>query len=399
MSGKKIKAKGSPLNELNAKILELIIGGQTVIRLNVGEPHVTTPLFLIEAGAEASKMESNNGYTFVEGAIEIRESISEFVYKMFTLEYSLDEIIFTSGAKQGIDLAVAATLADQETKPGYEIIIFASDWPTYNAIIRAHDGILVLVGPNEDFSLPLAEIRAKITKNTRAIIINSPNNPTSVIWSNEELGELAQLAIEHDFIVISDEVYNTIILEGEMPVSIASFKGMKERTIIVNSFSKMWAIPGWRAGFVLAINAKCRDMIAAKSNIDGNSCSLLQFIIKAAIDNHFEDSLAFIKKSNEEYKKNKDYICAFFDLWGIEYVPPKGAFYVFVKLPKKFGVNSEECSEILLQEGLAVAPGIIFGETCDDYIRICFATTTEELIKAMNIIEKLFIQKGVVKIE
>jgi aspartate/methionine/tyrosine aminotransferase len=151
----------------------------------------------------------------------------------------------------------------------------------------------------------------------------------------------------------------------------------------------MWAIPGWRAGFVLARKDKCKIMEKAKSNIYGNTCSLIQFTVKAAIDNHFEDSLAFIKECNNGYRINRNYICKLFDLWGVEYVKPKGAFYIFAKLPEKFGVKSEECSEILLRAGLAVAPGIIFGKDCDSYIRICFAATLVEISMAMDIIEKL----------
>lgn len=394
MSGKKSASEasivGSPLNELNKKILE---AGESVIRLHVGEPHVTTPLFMKEAAAEALEVEFNNAYTLVEGDRQVRESICTFVRMMFGLEYLSEEVVFTSGAKQAMDLSVVAILADK-TKRGKEIIISASDWPTYDAIIRANGGISVLVGPNKDFSLPLAEIKEAITADTRAIIINSPNNPTSAVYGYEELEQLALLAIEHDFLVISDEVYRAITLEGEMPASIASFHGMKERTFVVNSFSKIWAIPGWRAGFVLARKDKCKVMDAAKSNIDGSTCSLIQFIIKAVIDNHFEGSLTFIKECNEGYRIKRNYICRLFDRWGVEYVRPKGAFYIFAKLPEKFGVKSKECSEILLRAGIAVAPGIIFGEACDDYVRICFANTIGEINKAMSVIENLLI-KGV----
>lgn len=365
------------LNKWNEEVTKQKLKNPRIVKLNVGQPNYGCPEFVQEAINTVNQMKGNSYYVGVAGLSSVRGLVCDFSARISDLYYDPDEVIMTNGAKEAIYMALMATV-----NPGDEVIVITPYWSSYTDMIELLQGKAVIVG-SPDFSLPLEEIEKAITPKTKVIIVNNPNNPSGIIYPEEDIKELADIAIEHNLFVVSDEVYNTIAYNGK-PVSIAGFEGMRERTFVVNSFSKNIALPGYRIGFLCTCREIIPFMVRLKSSINGNINSFAQYVIQEVLGtNGVDEALSFISESSTDYGKRKDIFCDWLDDREIEYIKPMGAFYVFVKIPEPCALSSEEFARFLLEElEIAVAPGSYFG--AEGWVRVSIAASEEEICEAIK---------------
>jgi len=388
LSRRIIKTSESLLTKWDSEIKETAENGKDIISLNAGQPDFSIPSVIEEEICEVASEKGNNSYTPVEGIAEVRETVSLFQEKVFSMDYRPKEIILTNGAKEGIFLSLGAL-----TDPGDEIVIIAPYWSTYREIINFFGGKPVVANTNKDFHLNIKEIENVAIK-TKAVIINSPNNPSGAIYTERELERLAEIAKRYDLYVISDEIYGSIRYNHKNHCSIASVKGMKERTVVVNGFSKVFATTGYRLGYTLSSEEIAKAMLKIKSNSTGNTNSFFQMVITNILSNsfnRFDKLIASSENMRKEFGRRRNFLCRKLDELGIEYAAPEGAFYVFARIPDKFRIaSSEKFSRYLLDKtGVAVAPGIFFGDNFDDFIRISFASSMENIKEAMERMKKI----------
>ncbi len=373
--------KESPLTRWDSEIKKAMRNNGNIISLNSGQPDFDVPSVVKEKIIKVANQpngEGNNFYISVQGSEEVRKAISLFQKEVFDLDYLSEEIILTNGAKEGIFLSLGALI-----DPGDEVILVAPYWSTYREIINFFGGKVAVVSTNKDFHLDIEKIESTVTKKTKAVIINSPNNPSGAVYIKKELEQLAEIARHHNLYVISDEAYGTIRYSDIDYCSIASSEGMKDRTIIVNGFSKSFSMTGYRLGYTFSSVEIAKAMLKIKSNSTGNTNSFFQAVIANALLDHFDELVVSYESMRKEFEKRKNFLCKELDELGVEYVDPEGAFYVFVRIPSKSGMNSEKFSKYLLNNlGIAVAPGIFFGDDFDSYIRISFASSIENIKEA-----------------
>jgi len=342
------------------------------IHLCIGEPDFSTPSFIIEAAYEAAK----NGlthYTINAGILKLREAISKKYQKEQGIFYDpKEEILVTVGAMEALALTMMVIL-----NPGDEIILSNPSWPNYDAHILLGDGkpVFVPVKEEEGWVMTADRISDHLTSRTKAILINSPNNPTGAVYNLKQLEEIAKISLDRDIIVISDEAYEKIIYE-ERHHSIASFPEMKERTIVINTFSKSYAMTGWRIGYALGNKKIIKEMTKLQEHIAACASSISQAAALAALQ---KGSSAVVKMVGE-YKLRRSLLLEEIEKTpGFSCLPPKGTFYAFVNI-KKLGENSSEVSLKLLKETRVVTvPGSAFGSGGEGYLRISFATSCEKI--------------------
>lgn len=345
-----------------------------VISMGIGEPDLDTPAPIIEKCAEAL----HKGYTHYPpnaGLAILREAVSKYGLPSPGM-YSPSEIMITNGAMNALSLLMNVLL-----KPGDHVMIQDPQWLNYVSQIEYVGGIAnrVPADPMADFALSAETIRKHyIPGKTKALLINSPNNPTGHVMTYEELAEIAELACELDLLVISDEVYNTLIYEDAQPLSISTFPGMRERTIVVNSFSKAYAMCGWRVGYLAGPKAIIDRMsICQESFISGVNASA-QYAAAYALE-HKE----LTKPLTDAFRKRREIaIRELKKIPGIRFTEPKGAFYLFPNI-SAFGLDSKTFCDRLLDEARVVCiPGCAFGQVGEGYIRIAYTATTEDIIEA-----------------
>lgn len=387
LSQRTIDIEESPLTEWDSRVKKTV-NRKGVVLLNAGQPDSDIPPVVREEIGEVVSEGGNNSYVSVGGTEEVRKVISLFQKRIFGSDYCSEETILTNGAKEGIFFSLGVL-----TNPGDEIIIIAPYWPTYWEIINFFEGKPVVVNTNEDFHLDIKKIEDAVTAKTKAIIINSPNNPSGAVYTKEELKQLAEIVSRYDLYVISDEIYGTIRYGNANHYSIASLEGMKERTIVVNGFSKSLSTTGYRLGYTLSSAEITEAMLKIKSNSTGNTNSLFQKVIVNILSDSFgcfDKLTASTERMREEFERRKNFLSQELDKLGIEYTNPEGAFYIFAKIPEKFEMKSKEFAEYLLGEvGVAVTPGIFFGNDFDGYIRISFASSMRDIEEAIKRIKEI----------
>ncbi len=353
--------------------------GIKVIYLSVGEPDFDTPKNVIEAAFNAMKSGFTH-YTSSKGILELREAISEKFKEDNGLDYSPENIIVTPGSKFAVFEAVMSLVED-----GDEVIIPAPYWVSYKEIVKAAGGKLKAVPTKEDFSLDIESIANSIGSRTKVLILNTPNNPTGAVYDEKSLRELAEILSEKKVYVISDEIYEKLIYEGRH-ISIASMDGMKDLTIVVNGFSKAYAMTGWRLGYA----AGPKEIISAMNKIQQHSVSCAPAFIQKAAITALKSTSEFVREMVEEFRRRRDFIVERLSkIPSFDLVKPKGAFYVFPDISRT-GMSSSQVAEAMLYKaGVLITPGRAFGGY-DNNIRISFANSLENIKEAMNRIEKLF---------
>ncbi|WP_300351525.1 aminotransferase class I/II-fold pyridoxal phosphate-dependent enzyme [Clostridium sp.] len=367
------------------KYFDLINEMEGVISLGVGEPDFITPWNVREAGIYSLE-QGHTHYSSNAGFIELREEISKYLNRRFDLKYNpKDEILVTVGGSEGIDLALRALVG-----PGDEVIIPEPSFVAYKgctAFTGATSKIINLRA-EDDFKLTPELLEEAITEKTKVVIIPFPNNPTGAIMNREELRKIVDVLKERDIIILSDEIYAELSY-GEEHVSIASFEEVKEKTIVINGFSKSYAMTGWRLGYVCAH----KILIDAMKKIHqyGIMCSptIAQYAAIEALKNGDES----VSEMAREYNRRRRVLVEGFRNMGLECFEPLGALYVFPCI-KSTGMSSDEfCEKLLLEEKVLAVPGNAFGQCGEGFIRACYAASMEDILESIKRIRR-FVEKN-----
>ncbi len=371
----------SPIRKIFGEVTKLRAEGKEIISLGIGEPDFDTPAHICEAMYEATKQGATH-YTPNKGIEELREAIVEKLKIDNGLEYDLEEIICTVGVGEGVFVALSAFL-----DPGDEVLVPDPSWLNYSHVPRLNDAVPVLypLVSENNFQIDVKELEKRVTEKTKIIVVLDPSNPTGGVLRKEVLEEVAQFAIKHDLLVISDEIYEKLIYDDNEHYSIAALPGMRERTIVLNGFAKAYAMTGWRLGYIAAPAELIPPMAKLHAYILANATSMVQWGGVAALKGTQEP----VKEMVEEFEKRRNFMVkAINEIKGLNCPNPGGAFYLFVDV-KETGLTGEEFTNYLLHEaGVAVVPGTAFGERATHEVRISYATSMESLEKAVSWMKK-----------
>lgn len=355
------------------KMFNLADGMEDVVSFTVGEPDFNTPAHVVDAAVEALRTGKHH-YTPNAGILPLREAISEYYVRSRGLHYSPEtEIIATAGGMEALLLTMLTLL-----NPGDAFLLSDPCWTNYSRQIEICSArpVFVPVDAAHDFTFAPEALEKAITPETKGFLVNSPANPTGGIAGRKALEQLAEIAVRHDLYVISDEVYSELLYEGNTFTSIAALPGMKERTIIVNSFSKTYAMTGWRVGYALGPQHIISQMVKLQENVAACVNTAAQYGALAALTG----SQAPVAEMLETYRQRRAYILdAFSKINGLTCFAPQGAFYAFVDISAA-GMDAETFARDLLQKvRVIVVPGEAFGESGKRYVRLSFATSMENI--------------------
>lgn len=378
---------------ITAKAKEMKEKGIDVISFSAGEPDFNTPKNIINAAIKAMEY-GNTKYTSVNGILQLREAICKKFKDDNGLEYNPSQIVVSTGAKQSLANTFLAIL-----NPGDEVIVSTPYWVSYPELIKLADGKPVFVEGDEksNYKFTKENLEKAVTAKTKAIVLNTPNNPTGTIYNKEELEVIADFAKKYNIIIISDEMYEKLIYDNENHISIASLsKDAYERTIVINGLSKSYAMTGWRIGYCAASEKIAKLMISIQSHVTSNVCSITQYAALEALSGPQDE----ITKMINEFEKRRNYMINRIEsIDNLSIVKPKGAFYIMINIENCLGkeINGkilndsmEFCASLLENEKLAVIPGKAFG--LNNYIRVSYATSMEAIKEGLNRIES-FIKK------
>ena len=346
-----------------------------VISLGIGEPDFDTPWHIRDAAIHGLERGST-GYTSNLGLIELRRALSGYVKRTFGVSYdAADQILITVGVSEALDLAIRALI-----EPGDEVLYHEPCYVSYRPVILFAHGKPVAIETKgaDNFRLTRAALEAKVTKRTRLLVLNYPNNPTGAVLDRRDVVEIAAFAKKHDLIVLADEIYSELTYD-QKHVSIASLPGMKERTIFLHGFSKAWAMTGFRLGFACGP----APLIDAMMKIHQYTMLCAPITAQEAAVEALKDPERDIAVMKAEYQRRRNYIHATLGELGIPCPRPRGAFYAFPEI-RKFGVASKEFALRLLdQEKVAVVPGTAFGACGEGFVRCAYATSMDEIKEAL----------------
>ena len=371
--------------EITGKANELKAKGVNVMSFAAGEPDFNTPRNIIEAAIKAMD-DGYTKYTKTSGIVELRKAICKKLHQENNLNYSEEQIVVSTGAKQCLANTFLAIL-----NKGDEVILQNPCWVSYTELIKLADGVPVIVNcdENDGYKLSAKNIEKAVTSKTKAILLNSPHNPTGIVYKKNELEEIAQIAKKYNLIIISDEIYEKLIYDGEEHVSIASLsEDAYERTIVINGLSKTYAMTGWRVGYTASSTKLAKVMSSVQSHMTSNVCSISQYAALEALTGP-QDSINMMKNAFEE---RRNFMMK--KLEGIDevsFIKPQGAFYIMVDITYFIGKsingikinNSIEFAKILLEEEkVAVIPGAAFG--LENFIRLSYATSMEVIEEGLD---------------
>jgi aminotransferase len=367
------------------KFFDLLSSVEDIISLGIGEPDFVTPWHIREAGIYSLE-KGYTMYTSNSGMPELRQELASYLELHYGISYHPEqEILVTTGSSEGLDLALRAII-----NPGDEVIIPDPCYVAYPADIILAGGVPILIPTNEEnnFVVRATDIEARITKQTKAILVGYPANPTGAVMSKKEARAIAELAKKHDLLVISDEVYARLVYGGEH-ICFPSLPGMKERTILISGFSKSHAMTGWRIGYVAAE----RRFIQALAKIHQYTMLSAPTIAQMAAIEALRNGEAEVEKMVQEYNRRRRFMVKRLNEIGLSCFEPKGAFYAFPSI-KVTGMSSEEFAEkLLLEEKIAVVPGTAFGACGEGFVRCCYATSLSNIEEALRRIDR-FVRKN-----
>lgn len=366
------------------RFLNSITSRDNVISLGIGEPDVPTPTVIREA-AMNSIAKGETGYTDSAGLVTLREEISAYLDKRFSMKYEpMEEVLVTVGASEAIDLALRALL-----NPGDEVLVVEPCYVSYAPIITLSGAIPIPVETDSEnnFTLLASQLENKVTNRTKALILNYPNNPTGTIMNKSQLEEVAKIVKRYNLVVISDEIYAELTFD-DRHCSIATLPDMKERTIVISGFSKAFAMTGWRIGYAVGPADIIAGMLKIHQYCLMCASSMAQYGALAALQSGIDDMLAIV----EHYHLRRDYFVNALNDIGLPCHSPGGTFYAFPSI-KKFGMDSESFARKLFEEEqVIVIPGNALGLGGEGHIRCSFATSMEQMEEAIIRIHR-FIKK------
>jgi aminotransferase len=358
------------------KFFDLAANMEGVISLGVGEPDFITSWTVREA-AILSLEQGYTSYTANAGLLELREKIAEYMKEGYSVDYDpKNEIIVTVGASQALDISMRAII-DQ----GDEVIVVEPSFVSYVPLVQLAGGVPVTVAtkPENDFKVTAEELEAAITSRTKAVLLCSPNNPTGTVLERENLEELAEVIRKHDLVVLSDEIYSELAYDHHH-VSIASLMDMRKRTIVINGFSKGFAMTGWRLGYICAPEEIASSLLKIHQYAMMCASTPAQHAAVEALDKGMDD----VMEMKRSYRHRRHYFVDSLNELGLTCHTPGGAFYAFPSV-KKTGMSSEEFAEkLLMEEKVAVVPGNVFGKGGEGYIRCSYASSMEQLQEAVK---------------
>lgn len=359
------------------KFFDIVSEMKDAISLGVGEPDFVTPWHIRNA-AVRSVQRGYTQYTGNRGLVQLRELISRYLFERFGAEYPPEHIIVTVGASEGIDLAMRAVC-----EPGDEILVPDPGYVSYVPAVQLSGAVPVPVRCVQEngFIFTPEALEAAVTPKTKALILPYPNNPTGGIMTKKQLEAIVPVIEKHDLLVISDEIYAELTYGGKH-VSVASLPGLKERTVLINGFSKAFAMTGWRIGF-----------ICAPPEIDDALFKIHQYVIMCAptasqyaalegLKDGFTDNFAVVESMRDEYDKRRRFMVDFFNGCGLSCFEPRGAFYVYPSVRATGLTGNAFANELLRAEKVAVVPGDAFGEAGEYHVRCSYATSMANLDEA-----------------
>ncbi len=359
------------------KFFDIASEMEGVISLGVGEPDFITPWSVREAGIQAIK-KGYTQYTSNKGLIKLRTAISNYLKSSFNVEFSADDTIITLGASEAIDISLRAIVDE-----GDEILIPDPSYVSYKPCVELLGGVAVSVpcsGEN-GFKLTKQNLESVITEKTKALIFPYPNNPTGGIMDKDDIKEIIPVILEHDLLVISDEIYAELTY-GQKHCSIASFEQMKDRVVLINGFSKAFAMTGWRVGFVCAPKEISEAML--KVHQYGAICAPIfsQYGALSGLERGMSDGFSEVSAMREEYDRRRKFMLNTFIDMGLECFEPQGAFYIFPCVKNTGMTGDEFATELLKSKKVAVVPGSAFGEFGKYYVRCSYAYSMKNLVEA-----------------
>ena len=366
------------------KFFDIVTEMKDAISLGVGEPDFDTPWFIRDEGI-FSLERGRTCYTSNAGLKDLRQEIANYIKRTQNIDYDPNsEIIVTVGGSEAIDIGLRAVI-----NPGDEVIIPQPSYVSYEpcAILANAKPVIIDLKAENDFRLTPDELLGAITDKTKVLILPFPNNPTGAIMENEDLEKIAKIVIENDILVMSDEIYSALTYKGKH-VSIASLDGMKERTILINGFSKAYAMTGWRLGYACGPKEIIRQMTKIHQYAIMCAPTTSQYAAVEALKKGDEE----VEKMRQSYNQRRRFLMNAFKEMGLNCFEPFGAFYVFPCI-KEFNMTSEEfATRLLTEEKVAVVPGSAFGDCGEGFLRISYAYSIENLKEAISRIEK-FVKK------
>lgn len=362
------------------KFFDIVAEMDDVISLGVGEPDFDTPWHIRDEGIYSLE-KGRTFYTSNSGLKELRMEIAAYLQRTQGLEYHyLSQIFVTVGGSEAIDLAMRAMI-----NPGDEVLIPQPSYVSYEPCVVMADGKPVVIELKEEnqFRLTPEELEAAITPKTKILVMPFPNNPTGAIMEREDLEKLVPIIEKHDLFVVSDEIYGELTYGGKKHVSIAALPGMQERTILINGFSKAYAMTGWRLGYACGPKEVIRQMVKIHQYCIMCAPTTSQYAAVEALRNGDED----VRRMRESYDERRRFVLFTLKEMRLPCFEPEGAFYVFPCI-REFGMTSDEfATNLLKEEKVAIVPGTAFGNCGEGYLRISYAYSIESLKKALKRLE------------
>ncbi|MEI6631266.1 MAG: aminotransferase class I/II-fold pyridoxal phosphate-dependent enzyme [bacterium] len=357
------------------KFFDLVLGMKDVISLGVGEPDFVTPWQIREAGIYSLE-EGFTSYTSNKGLYKLRLSLSRYLKNKFRLEYCPDEeILITVGVSEGVDLILRAII-----NPGDKILIPTPSYVSYGPMTELAGGIAGYIDTRKsNFKLTPGALEKAIDKNTKALLLNYPSNPSGVSYTRKELEEFQRIVLRHKLLCITDEIYGDLTYDfAHTPF--ATLSKAKENTVYLDGFSKSYAMTGWRIGYACGP----KEIIAAMTKIHQYSMMCVSITSQMAACEALESGRKSVEEMKREYKRRREFVVEGLHRLGLDCAKPEGAFYVFCCV-KKSGLSSMDfCQRLLKEEKVAVVPGTAFGPGLEDYIRISYAASTDNLKEALG---------------
>lgn len=362
------------------KFFDIVAEMDDVISLGVGEPDFDTPWHIRDEGIYSLE-KGRTFYTSNSGLKELRMEIAAYLQRTQGMEYHyLSQIFVTVGGSEAIDLAMRAMI-----NPGDEVLIPQPSYVSYEPCVVMADGKPVVIELKEEnqFRLTPEELEAAITPKTKILVMPFPNNPTGAIMEREDLEKLVPIIEKYDLFVVSDEIYGELTYGGKKHVSIAALPGMQERTILINGFSKAYAMTGWRLGYACGPKEVIRQMVKIHQYCIMCAPTTSQYAAVEALRNGDED----VRRMRESYDERRRFVLFTLKEMGLPCFEPEGAFYVFPCI-REFGMTSDEfATNLLKEEKVAIVPGTAFGNCGEGYLRISYAYSIESLKKALKRLE------------
>ena len=371
------------------KFFDLAADMPHCISLGVGEPDFKTPWSVRDAGIRSLEL-GRTKYTANSGLKELRGEICNYLQRRFDLHYKEENILVTVGGSEAIDLTIRAVV-----QPGDEVIIPEPCFVCYEPITQLTGGVPVHIATRaeDQFRLTADQLRAAITPRTKLLIFPYPNNPTGAVMSAAEMEEIAAVLRETNVLVLSDEIYSELTYGLDRHVSIASLPGMAERTIVVNGFSKSYAMPGWRLGYAAGPAPLVKVMTKIHQSCIMSAPTTSQYAAITAL-RQCDDQIEMMR---DEYNRRRRYVVKALNEMGLTCFEPRGAFYVFPSIQISGLTSSEFCEQLLREKEVAIIPGSAFGASGEGYARISYAYSVDHLQTAMKRIREFLTEHGWIK--